>query len=232
MAAGQGKRRHSDLPKVLNHYRGRPMIRWVSDAARQIGADPVIAVIGYKRELVRTELESEPVQFAVQEPQLGTGHAVLQTRELLSGFEGDVLVLSGDVPAITPTTLQKLHARHRSSGAAATMLSAHAPDPTGYGRVIKDGQGHFLGVIEDKDATDEQRAISEINSGIYLFDATALFSDLPKIGNMNKQNEYYLPDVLYIMQEQNRIIAVEIAEHFTEILGINTQSELRHLNNG
>ena len=230
LAAGQGKRMHSDLPKVLNNYRGRPMIRWVVDVARQIGAAPIIAIVGYKQALVRQELASESVEFAVQEAQLGTGHAVLQAQALLANFAGDVLILSGDVPAITPTTLQKLIATHKAAGAAATMLTANAPDPTGYGRVLKDEAGHFLGVVEEQDATASQKAINEINGGIYLFDGAALFNYLPKIGNLNKQHEYYLPEVLYIMQEQKSTITVELAEHFNEILGANTKADLRRLN--
>lgn len=230
LAAGQGKRMNSDLPKVLNNYRGRPMIRWVVDAARAIGAEPIIAVVGYKHELVRRELESEPVEFVIQADQLGTGHAVLQAKDLFANFTGDVLVLSGDVPGIKPDTLQKLHAKHQSTGAAATILSANVADPTGYGRIIKDEQGRFLGVVEERDATEQQRAIKEINGGIYLFAGPVLFNYLPKIGDANEQNEYYLPDVLNIMQEQNLILMVEIAKEFYELLGANTQTELRQLN--
>ena len=140
-----------------------------------------------------------------------------------------MVVLSGDVPAISVATLSRLCRRHWDTGAGATMLTGVVDDPSGYGRVVKDEDGHLLKVVEEKDATGEERAIKEINAGIYLFRADALFKALPLVRNQNKQNEYYLPDVLYILGEQKHIVTVATAENPKEILGVNTQEELRRM---
>jgi len=226
LAAGRGKRMKSELPKVLHEVGGRPMVHWVVDTAREIGADPIVLVVGLGREQVKASLKGTGVAFVLQGKPLGTAHAVEQTRPLLADFDGEIMVLSGDVPGVSPQTIRNLCRRHKQTGARATMLTAELDDPTGYGRVIKDADGHLLRVVEEKDATDEERAIHEVNGGIYVFDARTLFDTLPQVQNQNKQNEFYLPDVLYILQEQTQIVAVEKAD-YKEILGINTEEELR-----
>ena len=153
-----------------------------------------------------------------------------QTRSQLENFDGDILVLSGDVPGLKADTLIKLIEAHRNSGAVASMLTADVEHPKGYGRVLKDNDGLLVGVVEEKDATDDQRAIREINSGIYIFQARMLFDTLPLVKNLNNQQEYYLPDVLYLLREQNLPIAVEKVENYHEILGVNTVEELREIN--
>ncbi len=216
-------------PKVLHMIGGRTMVEWVVDTASSLGADPIVVVVGYGHEQVRETLKEAGVQFALQSEQLGTAHAVEQARQLLETTSGDVLVLSGDVPTVSATSLRNLMNRHRTTGAMATMLTGLVDDPTGYGRVIRDKDGHLLKVIEEKDASEAERSIREINGGIYLFDSAALFRTLPLVRNRNKQSEYYLPDVLYILREQKHIVTVEKADNPKEILGVNNPEELRRL---
>jgi UDP-N-acetylglucosamine diphosphorylase/glucosamine-1-phosphate N-acetyltransferase len=229
LAAGRGKRMKSDLPKVLHAIGGRPMVHWVVDAAREVGAEPIVLVVGLGHKQIKVSLEATGVTFVLQDKPLGTAHAVEQTRSILSGFKGTIVVLSGDVPGITASTIRTLCQRHEQTGARATMLTAEVDDPTGYGRVIRDTDGNLLRVVEEKDATDEERAIREINSGIYIFESDALFATLPLVRNKNKQNEYYLPDILYILREQNQLVAIEKADNYREILGVNTNEELRRV---
>ena len=229
LAAGSGKRMKSDLPKVLHEIGGRPMVHWVVDIAREVGAAPIVLVVGLGHKQIEVSLEGTGVTFVLQDKPLGTAHAVEQTRSILSGFEGTIVVLSGDVPGITARTIRTLCQHHEQAGARATMLTAEVDDPTGYGRVIRDTDGNLLRVVEEKDATDEERAIREINSGIYIFESGALFATLPLVRNQNKQNEYYLPDVLYILREQNQLVAIEKADNYKEILGVNTNEELRRV---
>jgi bifunctional UDP-N-acetylglucosamine pyrophosphorylase/glucosamine-1-phosphate N-acetyltransferase len=172
-------------------------------------------------------LSYSSAKYVIQNKPLGTGHAVEQSRSILENFTGDILVLSGDVPGIKDGTIERLRQRHKLTNAKATMLTADVADPTGYGRVIRDEAGHLLRVVEERDASSEERLILEINGGIYVFNAGALFQTLPMVKNNNKQKEYYLPDVLYILREQNEIVAIEKADDYREILGINTKQELR-----
>lgn len=230
LAAGKGTRMNSDLPKVLHEVGGRPMVSWVVATAHKIGADPVVVIVGHMHTLVESKLADEGVWFALQSKQKGTAHAVEQTRSHLENFDGDILILSGDVPGLKADTLIKLIKAHRNSGATASLLTADVENPTGYGRVLKDKDGLLVGVVEEKDATDDQRAIREINSGIYVFRAKNLFDTLPLVKNKNIQQEYYLPDVLYLLREQNLPITVEKAGNYRELLGVNTVDELREIN--
>ncbi|UCD37991.1 MAG: NTP transferase domain-containing protein [Fidelibacterota bacterium] len=227
LAGGRGKRMNSDHPKVLHVVGGRPMIHWVIDTAKSVGADPLVVVVGRGRRHVKESLKDTGVMFATQHKPLGTAHAVEQTRSILASYKGCILVLSGDVPGISPGTIKGLCRRHGQTKARATMLTAEVDKPTGYGRVLRDSEGHLLRVVEEKDATDEERTIREINGGIYVFDSQALFDTLPLVQNNNKQNEFYLPDILYILREQNQIVAIEKASNYKEILGVNTKEELR-----
>ena len=229
LAAGRGKRMDDQRPKVLNKIGDKALIEWVIASAVELGAEPIVVVVGHGHEQVRSVLKGTGVQFALQAEQLGTAHAVEQTRPWLDRFSGDVVVLSGDVPGISAATLRRLCRRHWETKAVATMLTGVVDDPTGYGRVLKDQHGHLLKVVEEKDATDEERVIKEVNAGIYLFQADPLFQALPLVRNQNKQNEYYLPDVLYILGEQKHIVTVQTAENHKEILGVNTREELRRI---
>ena len=228
MAAGKGTRmKRDDIPKVCNTVLGKPLIQYVVDQAKSLAAARIICIVGHQQEIVRDTLKAEPVLFAEQLEQLGTGHAVLQTADLLKDFDGDVIVLSGDVPLLKESTLRALLAKHHSGDFSATVLTAIASDPTGYGRVLRTEEDYFDQVVEHKDATEEQREVAEINSGIYVFDGKKLFAELDKVGNSNAQGEYYLPDVLPLLQQAGSKVGVEICETFSEIQGINTVDELK-----
>ncbi len=228
MAAGKGTRmKRDDIPKVCNPILGKPLIQYVVDQANSLTPSKIICIVGHQQEIVRKTLQAEAVLFAEQLEQLGTGHAVQQTAELLKDFDGDIIVLSGDVPQLRGSTLAALLKKHRDGNFAATVLTALADDPTGYGRVLRTENDHFDYVVEHKDATEKQLSINEINSGIYVFDSKKLFSELNKVGNSNAQGEYYLPDVLPLLQNTGAKVGVEICETFSEIQGINTVEELK-----
>lgn len=227
MAAGKGTRMKSDLAKVLHPLNGQPMIHYVIQLARDLGSHRVIAVIGHQKERVKETLKNERIEFAIQEPQLGTGHAVMQTENLLENYDGSVLVLSGDVPILTHDTMKKLIALHKEESAVATVLTTHMPDPTGYGRVIRNADGSVRKVVEHKDATEEEKKIREINSGIYMFQSQDLFHALKKINSNNAQNEYYLPDVLKVFIDEGKKVCAYITEDYREISGINTVEQLK-----
>jgi UDP-N-acetylglucosamine diphosphorylase/glucosamine-1-phosphate N-acetyltransferase len=231
MAAGKGKRMlNDDLPKVMHEVTGKPMVDHVVDLALKIGVPPVIVIVGFRREMVMEHLSGiygQSVTFAIQAEQLGTGHAVMQTEELLKGFDGDVLVLSGDVPLLTALTMQNLIDSHHSTGAAMTVLTAKVDDPTGYGRIIRLPDGSVDRIVEHKDATADEMAVDEINSGIYVFKRKELFDALRHITPENSQHEYYLTDVFgYFVHHGMRVSAV-LAKHFDEIRGVNTVSQLK-----
>lgn len=232
MAAGKGTRMNDpERAKVMFPIGGRPMVAHVVDCAFRCGAGPVILIIGYKGESVREYFADvapdAPLQFAEQREQLGTAHAVMQAGPFLQDFRGDVLVLSGDVPLLSSRTLESLVELHRADGAAGTVLTVTAPDPAGYGRVIRDENGAVARIVEHKDATEQERLVDEINAGIYVFNAPALFDALPRVGNANVQGEYYLPDVLSIFLADGLGVSAYRSENFGEIQGINTVEQLR-----
>ena len=228
MAAGKGTRmKRDDIPKVCNLVLGKPLIQYVVDQAKSLAASKIVCIVGHQQAIVRDSLAAEPVLFAEQVEQLGTGHAVLQTADLLSSFPGDVIILSGDVPLLKSSTLQTLLTKHRSGNYAATVLTAIAADPTGYGRVLRTDDDNFDCVVEHKDASPAELEVAEINSGIYVFNAKKLYAELSKVGNSNAQGEYYLPDVLPLLQKSGSKVGVEICETFSEIQGINTVDELK-----
>lgn len=232
MAAGQGKRmKNPDRAKVMHELGGIPLVQHVVRLARSVGADRIIVVIGHQRQSIIDHLSSlDPsIEFAVQAEQLGTGHAVRMTEPQLSDFDGNVLILSGDAPMTRPETLRDAIDRHLRADAAVTVLTALLPDPTGYGRVIRDEDGNVLRIVEHKDAGEEERAVREINSGIYIFRRDALFSALARIDNDNAQGEYYLPDVFAIFQKENRTMIPHVVEDFDELRGVNTVEQLTEL---
>jgi UDP-N-acetylglucosamine pyrophosphorylase len=229
MAAGKGTRMlNSEKAKVMFEVGGRPMIEHVVDLAVGLSSSRIIAVVGYRRESVIAHLSrvAPSVEFAVQDPQLGTGHAVMQSEQLLAGFRGDVLVLSGDVPLLRQSTIRNLVQHHRKADAVATILTADLDDQSGYGRILRDREGNVVGIVEEKDATAEQRMLREINSGIYIFDSMRLFEALGHINTNNAQKEYYLTDVFAFYWSQKLRVAARKAEDFNEIRGVNTVVQL------
>lgn len=225
LAAGKGTRMKSVLPKVLHQAAGKPMVQHVIDAARLAGARRNIVVVGFGAELVRSALQGK-VEIVVQAEQLGTGHAVRMAEPLLKAEHGTVMVLCGDTPLLTGALLSRLYEAHKKARAKATVLTAIMPDATGYGRVIRSATGAVEKIVEDKDATDEERKVQEVNSGIYCFAADALFSALAEVNCDNAQGEYYLPDVLSILREKGEKIWAVAAEDYEETLGVNSRVQL------
>ena len=227
LAAGQGTRMKSDMAKVLHKLWGRSMIRYVVDAAGSTAPNRIILVVGHQAEAVMKEMGGEAVEFALQEERLGTGHAVLQAAPMLEGFSGTIMVLTGDTPLLRPETLAGLLETHRDSGASATVLTAVLEDAAGYGRIIKDKQGNFLKIVEHRDASDDEKKVNEINSGIFCFESDDLFSALASVGRENAQGEYYLTDVMSILRKKGRKTIVHLCADRQEVMGINDLDQLK-----
>lgn len=227
LAAGKGKRMNSDLPKVLHPVLGRPMIHYVIETARAIGSRKIILVVGHKKELIIEATKDEQVEYAVQEQQLGTGHAVMQTKPFFEDNGDNVLILSGDVPLLTPQTLNKMIAIQLAEQPLATLLTAVMDDPTGYGRIVRNGKGFVRQIIEHKDATPEILKIKEINVGIYIFQSHSLFETLPQLRNNNSQREYYLPDVIKIYVDRGEKVIALPTPDVEETHGINDINQLK-----
>jgi UDP-N-acetylglucosamine diphosphorylase/glucosamine-1-phosphate N-acetyltransferase len=226
LAAGKGKRMKSDLPKVLHHLGGKPMVEYVIHTAKAAGAGRIILVIGHKWEQTQGYLENLKVEFAIQREQLGTGHAVLQAKEPLFDFDGDVFILCGDVPLLKENTLRDILEEHKRYKAAATVLTAILEDPSGYGRIIRDEKGAVQEIVEDKDASADQKRVREINTGTFCFDKKSLFSVLDKITNFNRQGEYYLTDTLKLLLEMKLPVRAVVASDPSETMGVNSPEEL------
>jgi bifunctional UDP-N-acetylglucosamine pyrophosphorylase/glucosamine-1-phosphate N-acetyltransferase len=224
LAAGEGTRMKSSLPKVAHEILGVPMVRYVVDAVHDAGVERVVTVVGHGADAVIALVPDTEV--AVQERQLGTGHAVISAREALAGAEGAVLVVAGDVPLIRPETLRRLLDAWSGSGAACVVLTAEFADPAGYGRVVRDESGCVSAIVEQKDLSAQQRAISECNVGIYCFDAAALFDALDRLTTSNAQGEYYLTDVVGLMRADGRTVGAVVLEDVDESHGINTRVQL------
>ena len=227
LAAGKGKRMKSHLPKVLHTLAGKPLLAYVVNLARGLNPERTIIIVGRMAEKVSKLFPHDTVDFVVQEEQLGTGHAVQQTEEMLKDFHGNILILSGDVPLLKIETIHKLIKIHMDSGAAITILTAKMNNPEGYGRIMRDENGRVINIVEDKDAAPEIKKISEINSGIYCFKKDLLFNLLKGIKKNNVQQEYYLTDVIYLAFNSSLKIETVRAEDPYEIMGINTQEELK-----
>ncbi|QPC47976.1 bifunctional UDP-N-acetylglucosamine diphosphorylase/glucosamine-1-phosphate N-acetyltransferase GlmU [Mangrovibacillus cuniculi] len=225
LAAGQGTRMKSSLYKVLHPVCGKPMVEHVVDQVKSLNMSEVVTIVGHGAEKVTAYLEGKS-SFALQSEQLGTAHAVQQAAEKLEGKSGVTMVLCGDTPLITAATMQALMDQHISVGAKATVLTANLEDPTGYGRVVRDESGHVSRIVEHKDASEQERAISEINTGTYCFDNAALFEALKLVKNDNVQGEYYLPDVLEILKDQGEIISAYQTPNFNETIGVNDRVAL------
>ena len=222
----------SELPKVLHPVAGLAIIERVLRSAAGVGPASITVVVGHGADVLKRAVRNfagsvfaVPVQFSIQEQQLGTGHALLQTRPLLDGKPGTVLLLSGDVPLLTVDTLRGLLEAHTQAGAAATVVTANLTRPFGYGRIVRTA-GRISKIVEERDASDVQRKITEINSGIYAFALETLFKALDSVGTANKQGEYYLPDLVAIYRKQRKPVATYTVERADEIRGVNSRSEL------
>ena len=226
MAAGKGTRMKSKNSKLVQKIYGKEMIKRAVENAKKAGIEDIVTVVGYKKEQVKQVLGNS-VKYAVQEEMLGTGHAVMQAAKYLEGKKGKVLVLNGDVPILRPETINNLLEISIDRKEAATLLTAIYEDPFGYGRIIRDEGGNVEGIVEEKDATEEQKEIAEINAGIYCFDIEALLEALKEIKPNNSQGEYYLTDVIEIIGKKGLKTGAVIVEDNTEILGVNDRNQLQ-----
>ncbi|MBM7704915.1 bifunctional UDP-N-acetylglucosamine diphosphorylase/glucosamine-1-phosphate N-acetyltransferase GlmU [Metabacillus iocasae] len=225
LAAGQGTRMKSSLYKVLHPVCGKPMVQHVIDQLSSLELAKLITVVGHGAEKVKAHI-GDKSSFVLQEKQLGTAHAVMQAEELLANEEGTTIVICGDTPLITSETIEALLNQHEQTGAKATILTAYAEDPTGYGRIIRNEEGLVEKIVEHKDASEQERAVKEINTGTYCFDNQYLFETLSKVSNDNVQGEYYLPDVVEILKNQGEIVSAYQTSDFSETLGVNDRYAL------
>ncbi len=226
LAAGLGKRMNSTLPKVLHPLGGKPLVAHALKTAESLKPKQIAVVIGHGGEAVRAACKGSPVAWATQKEQLGTGHAVGCAKETFRNFTGTIVILNGDVPLITPETLRRLLDAHREKQAALTFITARLPDPRGYGRVVRDAGGRVLRIVEERDASAEEAKIREINAGIYAVAADFLFSALATVTNANRQNEYYLTDIVAAALRAGKNVAALEASDAREILGVNSREEL------
>ena len=225
LAAGMGTRMKSKMPKVLHKVCGKPLSKWVIDASEAAGADKVCAVVGHKAETVK-EVLGDVCEFALQAEQKGTGHAVMQAIDVIKNSKGEVVILNGDTPLITAETINKAIEYHKNNGNQATVITAILDDATGYGRIVRDNDGSVLKIVEQKDASKEEKKINEVNSGMYVFDAQSLVYALDKITPNNAQGEYYLTDTLEILLSAGKKIGGYAISDNDEIRGINDRVQL------
>ena len=230
LAAGKGTRMKSNLPKVLHRLAGRTLIEHVLHTARELQPASTVLVVGHGADEVQASLAGQDgLVFAVQAPQLGTGHALLQAAPALRGKTGSVLLLYADVPMLQPSTLSRLLETHRSAKAAATVLTAEPDDPYGYGRIVRDERERISRIVEERDASSEVRAIKEVNSGIYVFQLEGLFESLNALATDNVQDEYYLTDLVAIYHEQGRTFETLCLDSADELRGVNSRVDLAEL---
>ncbi len=229
MAAGEGIRMKSDYPKVLHEVAGEPMLSHVLEASRMADASETIVVLGFGAELIESKLPGD-IKCVEQKRQLGTGHALMQARDVLKDFKGDVMVLCGDTPLLRGETLKNLIERHRREKAAATVLTAVLHDPTGYGRIIRKENDLIAKIVEEKEATIYEKAIEEVNSGTYCFDSSEVYSCLEEVKPRNQSKEYYLTDVIELMAKRKAKIVAVTSEDRDEILGVNSREQLAIVN--
>ena len=229
LAAGKGTRMKSELPKVLFPVCGKPMIDYVLDALEEAGVDEIVVVVGYRADLVRDAIKSRAsVRFAEQKELLGTGHAVASCREYLEGFDGPVFIIAGDNPMLQSSSVVRLFEEYEKADDDVSCIlgTVYKENPFGMGRILRDEQGNFVGVVEEKDATDEQRKIKEINISYYVFDTKDLLVSLGSLRADNAQKEYYITDVPKILLDSGKkILALPVLKD-VESLGVNTQDDL------
>jgi UDP-N-acetylglucosamine diphosphorylase/glucosamine-1-phosphate N-acetyltransferase len=226
LAAGKGTRMKSDKAKVLHVLNGKPLLYYSLAAAQEAGAEKIVAVIGHQAEIVRDAFADSGCVFVEQNPQLGTGHAVLQAKDILADYQGLTVILCGDVPLLKAATIKSLIDNHLTAKAMVSVLTTIPPPPHAYGRIVKDDKGNVLKIVEHKDATEEERKIGEINTGIYCVDTKFLFHALGKVTDNNQQREYYLTDIVEIACREGQKVKSLIADDYVEVMGINTLDEL------
>ncbi|WLR55093.1 bifunctional UDP-N-acetylglucosamine diphosphorylase/glucosamine-1-phosphate N-acetyltransferase GlmU [Mesobacillus subterraneus] len=225
LAAGQGTRMKSKLYKVLHPVCGKPMVQHVIDQVKSLNINEIVTIVGHGAEKVKDQL-GEDSQYALQAEQLGTSHAVQQAGEMLADKEGVTIVVCGDTPLIKGETMEALFKHHEETSAKATILTARAEDPTGYGRIVRNSEGFVEKIVEHKDANVQERSINEINTGTYCFDNKMLFEAIQNVSNDNVQGEYYLPDVIEILKNKGEIVSAYVTDSFAETLGVNDRVAL------
>ena len=226
LAAGKGTRMKSEMAKVLHLLEGKPLLHYPITAAQTAGAEKIIIVAGHQYDKVTAAFPDPDLTFVEQNPQLGTGHAVAQAGGALQDYPGLTVILCGDVPLLKPQTIRRLISAHDAAGAVVTVLTAEPPGPHEYGRIVKDGKGDVIKIVEHRDATAAEREILEINTGIYCVDTQFLFSALARIKNDNQQQEYYLTDIVEIAGRDGLKAGAFLAEDYIEVISINTPKEL------
>jgi UDP-N-acetylglucosamine diphosphorylase/glucosamine-1-phosphate N-acetyltransferase len=227
LAAGKGKRMNSDMAKVLHPVCGRPMLAYSVDTALVLDMDKIVVVIGHRGNKIREAFPDKGLIYVEQPEQLGTGHAVLQARDEFRKYDGNIMILCGDVPLLQAATLRGLIQYHTSERAVVSVLTTVLKNPAGYGRIIKsEQQGNVLKIVEEKDATSEEKKIQEINTGIYCVESSFLFQAVEEINNENAQKEYYLTDIVQIAEKRGLKVVSRIAPEPAEVMGVNTPEEL------
>lgn len=241
LAAGKGKRMKSNIPKVLHKIGGRPIVDYLVSTLENLKIPKIILVVGYKKKMVfdffkqnrqdvvKTLRAPQKIEFVEQKKLLGTGHAVLQTEDILADFRGEILVLCGDVPFLSGYTIKKLIRTHRKTKAKATVLTAILDKPKGYGRIVRRKDRSLEKIVEEKDASEKEKKIKEINTGSFCFNSKFLFPALEKIKKDNQQGEYYLTDAIEILRRQNHKISAVVAKDPKEIMGVNSIQQLKLL---
>ena len=236
LAGGEGKRMKSEKPKALSLVLGKPMLRWVLDSVSDAGIDNVCVVTGFAKEYIEDYLKeytketNNLVETAYQAERRGTGHAVMMCRDFLCRNTGDVVVLNGDAPFLDPETIAQAYELHKLKNSGALVISAKVDDPFGYGRIVRNDSGDVAMIVEQKDATQEQRLINEVNSGCYWFDTAALLNVLDMLTNTNASGEYYLTDTLELIMKSGRNVQAYTAKSSDTVLGANDPEQLKELN--
>ena len=232
LAGGEGKRMKSNMPKPMSQVLNKPMLQWVIESVKEAGIDDICIVKGFKKECIEEFVSELPykVETVYQAERLGTGHAVMMAKDFLGKHNGNVVILNGDAPFMDSKTIAKALEMHTKEQSVATVISAEVSDPTGYGRIIRDKNGNFSKIVEQKDGNESELAVKEVNSGGFWFDCSKLLSVLGEIKSNNNAKEYYLPDALKILLEKNETVTAYKTDNPDTVLGANDPEQLQELN--